>query len=81
MVRKRHEMMDHESALPTSAPDSVNQPPDDGTVMREAIRGEVVRTMHDFMEALFVKCFGGTVTAQAPQPPLRSRDTETKQNV
>ena len=69
-------MMDHESALPTSAPDSVNQPPDDGTVMREAIRGEVVRTMHDFMEALFVKCFGGTVTAQAPQPPLRPRDTK-----
>ena len=38
MVRKRHEMMDHESDLPTSAPDSVNVTPD--MVVRCTVRGD-----------------------------------------
>ena len=75
MARKRHEMTDHESALPTSAPDSVTETFDDG--MREAL----IQYWQDGMDAIFAQYFGELVTAQAPQPPLRSRDTETKQNV
>ena len=63
-------MMDHESALPTSAPDSVTETFDDG--MREA----PIQYLHDGMDAIFAQYFRELVTAQDPQPPLRSRDTK-----